>query len=84
MQLDQVHSCRINSTGARFFQLQEELLLELGDAFGRVLRQCRRDAGLTQEALVLEAELERNYISLLELGQRQPSLATVFRLAAAL
>lgn len=39
---------------------------------------------MTQEALGLEAELERNFVSLLELGQRQPSLGTVFKLASAL
>lgn len=49
--------------------------------FGKVLRQLRKKAGLTQEQLGFEAGLERNYISMLELGQRQPSLATIFKLS---
>ena len=53
-------------------------------AFGRVLRRARRRAGLTQEQLGLEADLRRTYVSLLELGQQQPSLTTILKLAAAL
>lgn len=52
--------------------------------FGKVLRQLRKNAGLTQEQLGFEAGLERNYISMLELGQRHPSLATIFKLSAPL
>lgn len=33
---------------------------------------------MTQEQLGLEAGLERNFISLLELGQRQPTLTSLF------
>jgi transcriptional regulator with XRE-family HTH domain len=44
----------------------------------------RQDAGLTQEQLGLEADLRRTYISILELGQQQPSLGTIFKLAMAL
>ncbi len=51
---------------------------------GAVLRRERRTAGLSQEELGFEAELQRNYISLTELGRYQPTLATVFKLAAAL
>lgn len=50
-------------------------------AFGVVLRQARHQAKLSQEALALEAGLDRTYISLLERGQRQASLATLFALA---
>jgi len=58
--------------------------LDIPKTFGQVLRRRRKDAGLTQEQLGFEAELERNFISMLELGQRQPSLTTVFKLAASL
>lgn len=58
--------------------------MDIAIAFGSVLRQLRKEAGLTQEQLGFEAELERNYISMLELGQRQPTLTTLFKLAAAL
>lgn len=53
-------------------------------AFGRVLRQLRQEAGLTQEALGFEADLRRTYVSILELGQQQPSLRTILKLAKAL
>lgn len=42
-------------------------------AFGKVLRRLRKEAGLTQEQLGLEADLRRTYVSILELGQQQPS-----------
>lgn len=53
-------------------------------AFGRVLRRLREGAGLTQEQVGFEAELRRTYISILELGQQQPSLTTILKLAHAL
>ncbi|OOW65751.1 hypothetical protein Xlen_03925 [Xanthomonas campestris pv. leeana] len=58
--------------------------MDLASAFGVVLRDLRRRAGFTQEELGFEAGLERNFVSMLELGQRQPSLASVFKLARAL
>ncbi|MFT7773077.1 helix-turn-helix domain-containing protein [Roseateles sp.] len=49
--------------------------------FGRVLRRLRKQAGLTQEQLGFEAEVERNYISMLERGKRQPTLTTLVMLS---
>jgi transcriptional regulator with XRE-family HTH domain len=54
------------------------------EAFGDVLRDCRTRAGTTQENLAFRAELDRTYVSLLERGLRQPTLETLFRLAAVL
>lgn len=54
------------------------------EAFGQVLRQMRQAAGLTQEQLSLESGVQRNFISLIELGQNQPTITTVFKLAQAL
>lgn len=53
-------------------------------AFGKVLRDLRTKSGLTQEALGFEADLRRTYISILELGQQQPTLTTILKLARAL
>ena len=53
-------------------------------AFGRVLRRLRNAAGLTQEQLGFDADLRRTYISTLELGQQEPSLGTILKLAKAL
>jgi len=52
--------------------------------FGFVLRRVRKEANLSQEALALEADLQRNYISLIELGTNQPTITTIFKLAKAL
>jgi transcriptional regulator with XRE-family HTH domain len=53
-------------------------------AFGRVLREYRLKSRLSQEALALEAGVDRTFISLLERGMRQPTLQTVFSLASVL
>lgn len=52
--------------------------------FGIVLRRRREAAGLSQEALAAEAGLHRNYVGLLERGQRMPSILIVQQLAKAL
>lgn len=52
--------------------------------FGQVLRRLRKEAGLSQEQLALEAGLQRNYISMMELGNYQPTLTTIFKLSKAL
>ena len=58
--------------------------MEPAVAFGKVLRRLRTAAGLTQEGLGFEADLRRTFISLLELGQQQPTLTTIFKLAKSL
>ena len=58
--------------------------ISITTAFGRVLRRLRLEAGMTQEELGLDADLQRKFISLLELGEKQPTITSVFKLAAAL
>ncbi|GAB3468098.1 hypothetical protein GCM10027321_36140 [Massilia terrae] len=58
--------------------------MDPGIAFGIVLRRARKEAKLTQEALALEAGVERNFVSLLERGANQPTIRVLFKLAAAL
>lgn len=53
-------------------------------AFGVALRQMRLRAGISQEALALQAEVDRTFVSRAERGERQPALGTVFLLAKAL
>lgn len=55
--------------------------MDIAIAFGKVIRGLRLKAGLTQEQLGFEADLRRTFISLLELGQQQPTLTTIIRLA---
>ncbi len=56
----------------------------LGNSFGLVLRQLRQNRGLSQEQLGFESGYHRTYISLLERGQKSPSLQTIFKLAEVL
>jgi len=58
--------------------------LAVATAFGKVLRRLRKQAGLSQEQLGLDADLMRNYISILELGQQQPTIKTLFKLSVPL
>lgn len=53
-------------------------------AFGLVLRELRKRQALSQEELAHQAALERNYVSLLELGRNSASVKTIFKLAQAL
>jgi len=58
--------------------------MNLETAFGKVLRGRREAASLTQTALAEQSGLHTTFVSLLERGERQPSLATLFALAKAL
>lgn len=58
--------------------------MDAGVAFGKVLRRLRTEAGYTQEQFGFEADLRRSYVSILELGQQQPSLTTILKIAKAL
>lgn len=53
-------------------------------AFGVVIRKLREKYGISQETLAFEADLTRNYISLLENGKRSPTLNTMLRISKAL
>lgn len=56
----------------------------LAAAFGDVVRELRRERGLSQEKLGFAAGVDRNFISILELGQQVPSLNSVFKVATGL
>ena len=52
--------------------------------FGKRLRELRTEAGLSQEKLAAKAGMARNFVSMVETGQRNVTLATVEKLAKAL
>jgi len=52
--------------------------------FGVILRDIRKERGLTQEALAAESGYHTTYISQMERGQKSPSLRTILHLAGAL
>lgn len=51
---------------------------------GLNLREARGVAGLSQEALALAAEVDRTYVSQIERGVGNPSIAVLCRLASRL
>jgi transcriptional regulator with XRE-family HTH domain len=60
------------------------LLAKLDSAFGKTLKSRRCSSNLSQEQLGLKSGLSRPYISELEMGKKDPSLFTIFKLADAL
>lgn len=44
----------------------------------------RKDRGLSQEEFAFECGLNRQFVSLLELGERAPSLTTIYKLSEGL
>ena len=60
------------------------LLAKLDGAFGKTLKSRRCSSNLSQEQLGLKSGLSRPYISDLEMGKKDPSLFTIFKLSDAL
>ncbi|MEI6702671.1 MAG: response regulator [Deltaproteobacteria bacterium] len=58
--------------------------MTIEEAFGAVIRRLRKERFLSQEALSKISSLDRVFISQLERGKQQPTLITIFGLAAAL
>jgi transcriptional regulator with XRE-family HTH domain len=56
----------------------------LQDKFGKIVRQRREAAGLSQESLAAKAGIHRNYVSLVERGLRTPTILILKQLAEAL
>jgi len=52
--------------------------------FGRVLRDFREDAGISQERLANDSGLHKNYVGEIERGLKSPSLKTITALASTL
>lgn len=46
---------------------------------GQQLRKARLKAGLTQEELAFKAKISRNYVSLLELDEKPPTVHVLLR-----
>jgi len=56
----------------------------LPQILGRNVREARKRLGMSQEALALDANMKRSYVSDLERGTRNPSVKALERLATAL
>ena len=53
-------------------------------ALGQALRKLRTERGWSQSDLALRVGMNRNYLSLIELGRSSPSVRMLMRLCAAL
>ncbi|WP_109830111.1 helix-turn-helix domain-containing protein [Reichenbachiella versicolor] len=53
-------------------------------AFGKILKEHREAKGLTQEQLAHAIQSHSTHISRLENGHKQPTLITIFKIAACL
>ncbi|HQS21890.1 MULTISPECIES: helix-turn-helix transcriptional regulator [unclassified Acidovorax] len=58
--------------------------MEPDQAFGQALRSLRTKRKWTQTDLALRADVDRNYVSLIELGRNSLSVRLMFRLCDAL
>ncbi len=52
--------------------------------FGKLLKNLRMAKGLSQEQMSFKTGLTRNFISLIECGNRQPTIKSLFAIADAL
>ncbi len=58
--------------------------MELSKGLSTVLKEHRLKLNLSQEELAYRCNLDRTYISLLERGKRNPTLAVIFTICSAL
>lgn len=58
--------------------------MDVRQLVGGNVRQLRTAAGLTQEALAERMGVDRAYINALELGKRNPTIITMWRVSEAL
>lgn len=56
----------------------------VNQALGQALRKLRTERSWSQAELALRVDMDRNYLSLIELGRSSPSVRMLMRLCAAL
>jgi transcriptional regulator with XRE-family HTH domain len=54
---------------------------KVAEALGAAIRLARKNCDLSQEALADLASIDRTYVSMLERGKRQATVAVICRLA---
>ncbi|MBA3526738.1 MAG: helix-turn-helix transcriptional regulator [Sphingomonas sp.] len=58
--------------------------MDIRTRLGKNLRRLREEKGWSQEVFAFEAKIHRTYVSDIERGARNPTIAVVEKLAAAL
>ncbi len=64
--------------------IYQKVIVNLDEAFGQAMRECRAELGISQEMLGFRAGVHRTYISQLERGIKSPSLKVIALLASGL
>lgn len=54
------------------------------EAFGQRMQKVRKEKGITQEELASKVAMHRTYIGLVERGERNPTIRTLYKIAKAL
>ncbi len=54
------------------------------EKFGDKLQKVRKSQGISQEDLAVKMKMHRNYIGMVERGERNPTIRTLYKLAKAL
>lgn len=54
------------------------------DDVGNRIRFFRKQLGISQEKLALKAEMDRTYLAGIESGKRNPTIASIYKVVAAL
>lgn len=78
---------RLHDTDCNLIKGRRSVAKRAGDIrarFGEHLRAIRTKSGLSQEALGMDAGLHRTFVSMVERGERNVTIATVEKLAKAL
>jgi transcriptional regulator with XRE-family HTH domain len=65
-------------------QENDEAQTRVRRAFGKVLKAARTHCGISQQTLADNAGADRSYLSMLERGLQQPTLAMLLKIAKAL
>ena len=71
-------------TVAQLSTLYDFCIVNLQRKFGLVLKELRKEKGLSQESLGYQSDIDRTYISDIEKGERNISLKIIKRLSEAL
>lgn len=54
------------------------------EKFGEKMQKTRKEKGVTQEELAAKLSMHRTYIGLIERGERNPTIRTLYKIAKAL
>lgn len=54
------------------------------EKFGQKMQKVRKGAGISQEELAAKLAMHRTYIGMIERGERNPTIRTLYKIAKAL